>query len=152
LDSLHVIWLFGDDRFCDGREQGEVSVCADRRGETTSRLVALALVAPLPTGSRVRDGQTGSLVVYDGAAWRGRDVWVAKRKGTGRVIAPVREWEVDGVRVLAAVFPCLRAGTYRVCEMDRGELGRSAEVLIDAGQIVALDWSSPAGDGNPRPA
>ena len=117
-------------------------VRADRRSEIIKRLVELALAAPLPAGSRsIRGGPSGSLVVHEGYAWRGRTVWVDKRKGYDRLIATVQEYEIDGALFLAAVFPDLRPGTHRVREMDMGEEGRTAEVLIDVGRVVSLDWS-----------
>ncbi|MEA2514432.1 MAG: hypothetical protein QOJ59_3919 [Thermomicrobiales bacterium] len=116
----------------------------NRLFEMSYRLHSLALAEPFPQGTRTI-GPTGGLVVCDGQQWCGRTIWVEKRMGrvatSDRVIAEVREWDIDDTPVLAAVFPHLRPGTHKVFESDFGELGRSAEVIVDAGKVVWLNWS-----------
>jgi hypothetical protein len=79
----------------------------------------------------------GALVIYTGAALRGREIEVSPLGNPKRVHVEVLERRVNGRAVYAAVFPGLRAGNYDIWD----EFPRTrGNVRIAGGEVVTVDW------------
>lgn len=83
-------------------------------------------------------GETGALILFTGADYRGREVELSLvgRDGT-RVHTAIHERRVAGATVFAGVFPDLPAGIYRIWTDDPGLQDR---VTIVGGQVSEVDW------------
>jgi hypothetical protein len=83
-------------------------------------------------------GDVGALVLYTTDAYRGREIEVsplgddARRTHTG-----VLERQVAGRALLAAVFPGLPAGEWRIWGDDPA---LPCRVRVDGGAVAEVDW------------
>ena len=80
----------------------------------------------------------GALIIYAGAALRGREIHVGKR-GTAakRVHVEVLERRINDIPVFAAVFPRLNAGDYDIWESAPNPIDT---ITIVGGKVATVDW------------
>lgn len=74
----------------------------------------------------------GALVVYAGASYVGREVWLSRRGQLARIHVEILQRSTRAGQVYAAVFPSLREGEY---EIWFGGSKPAAEAKIVAGEV-----------------
>ncbi len=83
-------------------------------------------------------GDVGALVLYTPDGYRGREIEVSPQGDDGRrTHTGVLERKIGGRTLLAAVFPCLRAGEWRIWTDDPALPSR---VRIEGGAVAEVDW------------
>lgn len=84
-------------------------------------------------------GDVGALVLYVPEAYRGREIELSRAGDDGaRTHTAVLERLAGGRSVLAAVYPALGSGTWRL-RGDPGQAGPT-EVTIEGGAVSEVDW------------
>jgi hypothetical protein len=85
-------------------------------------------------------GQMGALIVHTHADMHGVEVEIsASGHDEQRSHKDVLEREINGRPAFTAVFDKVRAGSYTLWVDD---LARAREVIVTAGAVAELDWSS----------
>lgn len=80
----------------------------------------------------------GALILYTPAAYAGREIDMSPARDDGRRIhTRVLARHLGGRKFYAAVYPTLRAGTWRIWTNDPD---LPARVAIAGGAVTELDW------------
>jgi hypothetical protein len=88
-------------------------------------------------------GNVGALILYTDASRDGEEIDIIDAAHPDRSThSQVHRRTANGRAVWAAVYPSLRAGTYR---LTRGPRDRGDVVTIVGGAITELDWRDASG-------
>ncbi len=93
-------------------------------------------------------GDVGALVIYTDGEWSEREIEVSPwEDDLARTHTAVHRRQVGGHAVFAAVYPELRAGTYRIWTADPTAVHR---VTVTGGRVAVVDWRRPASPATRR--